>query len=150
MKTPFDTVLRMRRREIDETRIALHAKTTQLLEIERHSEALEQELAREYEVCAESWSISAEAFIKRRKSQRAQLEAHRASVSDEIANLRRAAIDAHGSRHVLETAVDAFRADHERRQAQAAQRETDDLCAARMGASIRSRGKAEALRLSTR
>mgnify|MGYP000445127380 FL=1 len=30
MKTPFDTVLRMRRREIDRTRIAIHMETTRL------------------------------------------------------------------------------------------------------------------------
>ena len=42
MKTPFDTVLRIRRREIDQTRIAIHAETTRLLEIDQESRALEQ------------------------------------------------------------------------------------------------------------
>ena len=47
MKTPFDTVLRMRRREIDRTRIAIHMETTRLTEIDQQSRALEEELARE-------------------------------------------------------------------------------------------------------
>ncbi|MXP10413.1 hypothetical protein [Pseudoblastomonas halimionae] len=150
MKTPFDTVLRLRRREIDETRIALHTRTAQLAEIDRDSEALEQELARERKAFGESWSASAEAFIKRRKFQHAQLAQERATISQDVDRLRQAAIDAHGSQHVLETAVEAFRADHDRRMAQAAQRETDDLCAARHTSSFRQIGKPEPLRPSTR
>ena len=40
MKTPFDTVLRMRRREIDRTRIAIHMETTRLTEIDQQSLSL--------------------------------------------------------------------------------------------------------------
>ncbi len=134
MKTPFDTVLRIRRREIDQTRIAIHAETTRLLEIDQESRALEQELAREYEVCAESWASSAEAFIRRRMSQQAQLLAERIAVSEELDRLRREAVDAYASRHVLESAVEAFHADRKRQVSQAEQREADDLRAARVAA----------------
>ena len=131
MKTPFDTVLRIRRREIDETRIALQAKTTQLVELDRRRDALEQELARETEACHQSWSASAEAFIKLRKAQRELLDAQRAAISADVEQLRRKAVDAYGAQHVLENAADAFCADHQRRQAQIEQREADDMCAAR-------------------
>lgn len=135
MKTPFDTVLRIRRREIDQTRIAIHAETTRLLEIDQESRALELELAREYEACSRSWAASAEAFIRRRMSQQAQLLAERVAVSDEIDRLRREAIDAYASRHVLESAVEAFHSDRKRQMSRVEQREADDLCAARIPAA---------------
>ena len=139
MKTPFDTVLRMRRREIDQTRIAIHMETTRLIEIDQQSQALQQELAHEYEVSAQSWAVSAEAFIRRRMSQHAQLLAERIAVSDEIDRLRSEAVDAYASRHVLESAVEAFHADRNREIARAEQREADDMCAARIPAPSRVR-----------
>ena len=150
MKTPFDTVLRLRRREIDQTRIAIHAETTRLTEIDQQSRDLEQEVAREYEVCAESWAVSAEAFMKRRMSQQAHLMAQRVAVSEEIGRLRRAAIDAYGARHVLESAAEAFRADHRLQQSRAEQRETDDLCAARISPAAREKAEQPVLRLPAR
>lgn len=150
MKTPFDTVLRMRRREIDRTRIAIHMETTRLTEIEQQSRALEEELAREYEVCAQSWASSAEAFVRRRMSQQADLMAQRVAVSEEIGRLRREAVDAYGSQHVLEGAAETFRADHRRQQSRAEQREADDLCAARAVPARRVEAPSAVLRLSAR
>ena len=150
MKTPFDTVLRMRRREIDQTRIAIHMETTRLTEIDRQSRDLEEEIAREYELCAQSWAASTEAFMKRRMSQQAHLVAQRVAVSEEIGRLRDEAIDAYGARHVLETAAEAFRDDHKRRQSRAEQREADDLCAARIAPAARASVEPAILRLPAR
>ena len=150
MKTPFDTVLRIRRREIDQTRIAIHAETTRLFEIDQESRALEQELAREYQVCAESWAVSAEAFVRRRMSQQAQLLAERIAVSEEIERLRREAIDAYASQHVLEGAAEAFHADHKRQLSRAEQREADDLRAARIPAPSHARGASSVPQVSMR
>jgi|TARA_R100000049_G_C1948710_1_gene95089 hypothetical protein len=150
MKTPFDTVLRMRRREIDRTRIAIHMETTRLTEIDEQSRALEEELAREYEVCAQSWAASAEAFVRRRMAQQADLVAQRVTVSEQIGRLRREAIDAYGSQHVLESAAEGFRADHRRQQSRAEQREADDLCAARLAPATRTRAEPTVLQLPIR
>lgn len=150
MKTPFDTVLRMRRREIDRTRIAIHMETTRLTEIDQQSRALEEELAREYEVCAQSWAASAEAFVRRRMSQQADLMAQRVMVSEQIGRLRREAIDAYGSQHVLENAAEAFRTDHRRQQSRAEQREADDLCAARAVPAPRAAAAPTVLQLPPR
>ncbi len=150
MRTPFDTALRMRRREIDQTRIAIHAETTRLVEIDRQSHALEQELVREYQACAESWAFSAEAFVKRRMSQQAQLVAQRVAVSQEVERLRGEAIDAYGSRHVLEIAAESFRTEHTRRASRAEQREADDLRAARIAAALHTRAETTVPRLPSR
>lgn len=150
MKTPFDTVLRMRRREIDRTRIAIYMETTRLTQIDQQSRDLEQELAREYEVCAQSWSVSAEAFMKRRMSQQAHLVAQRIEVSTEIGRLRSDAIEAYGSQHVLENAAETFRADHRRQQSRTEQREADDLCAARLKPAKRAVAGPTALMLPSR
>lgn len=150
MKTPFDTVLRMRRREIDQTRIAIHAETTRLLEIDHKNHEIREELAYEYQACAESWSASSEAFLRRRLSQQTQLLAQRIAVSEEITRLRRRAVDAYGSQHVVENAADAFRADHKRRQSWAEQRDADDFCAARIAASPRLTREPDVPRLPSR
>jgi len=150
MKTPFDTVLRMRRREIDRTRIAIHMETMRLSQIDQQSRDLEQELAREYEVCAESWAVSTEAFMKRRMAQQAHLVAQRVEVSTEIGRLRSEAIDAYGSQHVLENAAEAFRADRRREISRAEQREADDLCAARIPGPARRPTEPDILRLPER
>lgn len=134
MRTPFDTALRTRRRAIDHLRIAIHAEATRLHEIDRQNAALERELAEEYQACAQSWAISSEAFIRRRMAQQAQLVEQRLTVSGEIDRLRREAVDAYGSQHVLESAAEAFRTDRRRCISRAEQRDADDLCAARIAA----------------
>ena len=134
MRTPFDTALRTRRRAIDHLRIAIHAEATRLHEIDRQNAALERELAEEYQACAQSWAISSEAFIRRRMAQQAQLVEQRLTVSDEIDRLRREAVDAYGSQHLLESAAEAFRTDRRRCISRAEQRDADDLCAARISA----------------
>ena len=138
MKTPFDTALRSRRRQIDHTRIAIYAETTRLQEIDRASEALDRELAAEYRASAESWSASSEAFIRRRMAEQAHLVAQRVGVTQEIGRLRKAAIDAYGAHQVVESAADTFRADRRRSQSRAQQREADDLCAARFAPVART------------
>ena len=42
MRTPFDTVLRMRRREIDQRRLAIHAETMRLLDIDQRAALVKQ------------------------------------------------------------------------------------------------------------
>lgn len=150
MRTPFDTVLRTRRREIDQMRIAIHAETKRLQEIDKKREALEQELAQEYQACAESFAVSSEAFLRRRLSQQAQLLAQRDTVSGEVSRLRREALEAYGSQHVLENAAEAFRADRKRQQSQAEQRETDDLRPVRITITPRSNAGPTDLRLPAR
>ena len=136
MKTPFDTALRLRRRQIDRTRIAIHAETVRLMEIDDANEALQRELAEEYEVSAGHWVHSTEAFIRRKLSQRARLMAHRLTVSQEIDQLRRQATEAYGAMQVMEQAAEGFRADQRRNQQRAEQRVCDDLGAARIARTL--------------
>ncbi|GAB5349233.1 hypothetical protein [Alteriqipengyuania sp. 357] len=150
MKTPFDTVLRARRRDIDRKQIAIHAKTTRLQQIDRAREALERELAHEYRASAESWAASSEAFIRRRLSQQAHLAAQRITVAEEIKRLRQEAVAAYGARHVIENAAEAFLDDHRRQKSRAEQREADDLSAARGASAPRGGGMPVALRLASR
>lgn len=131
MRTPFDTVIRTRRREIDHMRLTIHAESTRLVEIDEASETLREELLFEYGVAAETWAMSTEAYLRRNLSQRAHLHAQRLAVSQELDNLRRSASEAYGSMVVLENAADGFRSDSRRRQQRAEQLAGDDLSAAR-------------------
>lgn len=137
MKTPFDTVVRIRQREIDQRRIAIHAQTSRLTEIDAASESLHQELTLEYEASANQWALSTEAFMRRKMSHQAQLRAQRVAVSQEIHGLRREATEAYGSMQVVQNAADGFRAEHRRLEQRAEQRASDDLGAVRL-ARIRS------------
>ncbi|MBB3032453.1 hypothetical protein [Alteriqipengyuania lutimaris] len=131
-------------------RIAIQAEATRLHEIDWQSLALEQELADEYKACADSWAISSEAFLRRKLSEQAHLNAQRVTVSEEVSRLRRKAVAAYGSQHVLENAADAFRAVQRRRQARAEQREADDLGAARMVAPSHTKAEPALPRLAAR
>lgn len=150
MKTPFDTVLRMRRREIDRTRIAIHAETSRLVEIDQASETLREEISLEYEASANQWAMSTEAFMRRKLSHRAQLVAQRIAVSQEIYGLRRQATEAYGSMQVVENAADRFRADHRRWEQRAEQRASDDLGAARIARTRNAQDRPATLRLPAR
>lgn len=143
MRTPFDTVIRTRRREIDHMRLTIHAETTRIVEIDQASDTLREELLSEYDVAAEAWSLSTEAYFRRNQSQRACLHAQRLAASQELDNLRHRASEAYGSMVVLENAADGFRSDSRRRQQRAEQRAGDDLSAAR---SVR-RARNDVLRL---
>lgn len=137
MKTPFDTVVRLRQREIDQRRIAIHAQTSRLNEIEAASDALQQELAVEYEASADQWSMSAEAFMRRKMSHQVQLAAQCIAVSKTIRGLRREATEAFGAMQVVQNAADGFRSEWKRNVHRAEQRASDDLGAVRL-ARIRS------------
>ena len=132
MKTPFDAALRLRRRQIDHTRVAIHAETTRLVEIDGASEALREEVARERRLSTEQLAFSNEAFMRRKLSQRAQLTERRVAVSNQLHALRGQVIEAYGSLRVIEGAADDFRAGHLRRQQRAEQRAADDMGAARI------------------
>lgn len=144
MRTPFDTVIRTRRREIDHMRLTIHAESTRIVEIDETSQALRDELLVEYEIASQAWSVSTEAYVRRTLSKRAQLHAQRIAASQEIDRLRSQASEAYGSMVVLENAADGFRSESRRRQQRAEQRTVDDLTCSR---SARRAGP-EPLRLS--
>ena len=137
MRTPFDTVIRTRRREIDHMRVTIHAESTRIAEIDEARETLADELRSEYQVASEAWAISTEAYLRRNLSQRAQLDAQRIAASQEIDRLRRSASEAYGSMVVLERAAEDFRSDSRRRQQRAEQRTIDDLAGARIACRMR-------------
>lgn len=138
MKTPFDTVIRTRRREIDHMRLTIHAESTRIIEIDDASHKLHEKLLTEYEAASGAWSMSTEAYFNRSLAQSAHLHAQRIAASEEIDRLRSRASEAYGSMVVLDNAADSFRSDIRRRQQRAEQRSVDDLTAARLARHVRT------------
>lgn len=150
MKTPFDTVLRIRQREIDRMRIAIHAETSRLVEIDEASASLQQEIALEYTASAEQWAMSTEAFMRRKLSHRARLLAQRVAISRDIHSLRRQATEAYGFMQVVENAAEVFRADQRRKEQRAEQRASDDRGVVRLDHIRGTQEQATMLRLTQR
>lgn len=138
MKTPFDTVIRTRRREIDHMRLTIHAESTRIIELDQASQTLHDEIRTEYALASEAWTMSTEAYFNRSLAQRAHLHAQRMAASQEIDRLRSRASEAYGSIVVLENAAEGFRSDTRRRQQRAEQRTVDDLTAARLARHARA------------
>ena len=132
MKTPFDTVIRTRRREIDRVRIAIHAQSSRIMEMEEASSSLHSELAQEYEVAAEQWTMSSHAYVRRKLAERAQLHASQLAAQQEIDDLRQQARSTYSSVLAFENAADRFRSDAQRKQMRAEQQATDDISSVRV------------------
>lgn len=139
MKTPYDTAMRVRQREIDEVRLAISVQANQLARIEISHTTIDATLARETRIAASDQALSAHAYVARVREQRAQLAAEKANADARLTQLRAKALTAYGSFKAIESAADGFRGEAVRTQANAEQGHLDDLSTATFVRRLRSR-----------
>ena len=130
MKTPFDTAMRVQRREIDEMGAAINAQVRRLNEIERAQEYNRCKIADEAAVAGEGLAMPSYAYMERIRAERSRL-AHDSSIQGaRLETLRVAATEAYGAFRAVEVAAEAYREEADRRSANAEQARIDDLSAA--------------------
>lgn len=127
MKTPFDTALRIRQREIDRVGMAIGAETSQLVSIEQAKKAAEAAAAAEVQLAAGDPMMSSFAYLSRMRMLRERLEQDRAASAARLDRLRDEATDVYGSMKAMEAAADGFRAAEALAAATAEQSMIDDI-----------------------
>jgi phage terminase small subunit len=139
MKTPYDTAMRVRQREIDDVRLEISVQVSQLVQIETRHMTIEATLDRETRIAASDSVLSAHAYVERIRRQRAQLAADRANADARLGQLRAKAVAAYGAFKAIESASDSFRNDAIRTIANAEQSHLDDLATAAFVRGLRKR-----------
>lgn len=130
MKTPYDTAMRVRRREMDDMRLSISVQLNQLVSIESSKAAVDETLTRESRLATGDHGLASHAYIERMRAQRAQLARNKADADEQLSQLRARAVAVYGGFKAIETASDTYREDAARSVAQAEQGLIDDLAAA--------------------
>ena len=144
MKTPYDSALRLYRREMDEMRVSISVQVDQLAHVEQRREALGAAMRREAELAAADWAFSSNAYLTRMSAQRESLARDRAMIDARLNNLRRRATETYGSLRAIEGADHRYRDESDRATARAEQADIDDFSAAGFTRALNARRRAGA------
>lgn len=126
MKTPFDTAIRVQRREIDAMGAAISSHMNMLNRIERVHEELRSSAAREAAVAANDLSMTTHAYMERVRAERARLANEQALQQARLAQLRMEAAAAFGTCRSIESAAEDYRDEAGRLLANSEQAALDD------------------------
>lgn len=129
MKTPYDTAMRIRQREIDDVRVSISIQVNQLVRVESSLDAAERSVAREGASAATDPMMSTYGYITRMHAERTRLDADRKVIGQQLDRLRGQAATAYGSLSAMETAADRHREDETRLVESAEQSRIDDFAA---------------------
>jgi hypothetical protein len=135
--TPFDTALRIHRREVDTVKVAIGAEVERITAIETHARAHDTQM-REERALAHALPFSSDAWTARMKADRARLQEAATLAEARLGKLRAQALEAFGTMRAIEGAAERYRDEAERVTALAEQGAIDDLAAARF---LKLRGK---------
>jgi hypothetical protein len=137
--TPFDTALRVQRREVDTVKVSISETITTITTITHQTNAHDIRM-REERALAATVPIASDAWTLRMKADRARLD-HQAQLAQvRLTHLRGKAVEAYGTMRAIEGAADRFKDEAERVAATAEQAQIDDITAAKL---IRARRAAE-------
>lgn len=129
MKTPYCTALGIRRREVDQVRIAISVAVDTAAILEAQGREIARAIAAEHGVAAGDILLPENAYFARMRSARASV-AHERSLADaRLEQLRERARDSYGAMKAIEGAADDYRADLTRQRSAAEQAEADDRAA---------------------
>jgi hypothetical protein len=137
--TPFDTALRVQRREVDTVKVSISETITTITTITHQTNAHDIRM-REERALAATVPIASDAWTLRMKAERARLD-HQAQLAQvRLTHLRGKAVEAYGTMRAIEGAADRFKDEAERVAATVEQAQIDDITAAKL---IRARRAAE-------
>ncbi len=144
MKTPYDPVVRLGRRETEAMRLALRAEMDRIAELADAAGVLAERVRRECDVAAMDWTISTHDWVRARHAQAEEIERRRADAETELTRLRALAREAYGRLRAAERAtatwIDKAREQEQRKE----QAEADDLSSARRLLTLRRKSKWQA------
>jgi flagellar export protein FliJ len=126
MKTPYDTAMRVQRRELDAMGVTINVQVNVLNQIETAQEELRTSVLREVDVAASDLGMSCHAYMERVRAEQDRLTRDGAAQRVRLDQLRHQAAAAYGSYRAIEIAAEGYREDANRRDANAEQTSIDD------------------------
>ncbi|WP_298675517.1 hypothetical protein [uncultured Sphingomonas sp.] len=128
--TPFDTALRLYRRQIDAIKVSITVEMERISTLTARTEAHEV-VWREEQAAARALPFASDAWAARMRQERSRIDAARSEAQTRLEQLRRDASAAYGTMRSIETAAERWQDDATRTAALAEQAGIDDLSAAR-------------------
>lgn len=128
--TPFDTALRVQRREVDAVKVSISVEIETITTLNSQAHAHDLRM-REERALAAIVPIASDAWRLRMKAERARLD-HQAQLANvRLTSLRAQAVEAYGTMRAIEGAAERFQDEADRTAAAAEQTGIDDIAAAR-------------------
>jgi hypothetical protein len=128
--TPFDTALRVHRREVDAVKVSISVEVERITTLEAQTRAHDATL-REERALACALPFASDAWTARMKAQRARLDEAAYLAQARLVRLRDKAIEAYGTMRAIEGAAERYENEAERTIELAEQSAIDDIAAAR-------------------
>ncbi|MBB4840162.1 MULTISPECIES: hypothetical protein [Sphingomonas] len=129
--TPFDTALRVQRREVDAVKVSISVEIETITTLNSQAHAHDLRM-REERALAAIVPIASDAWRLRMKAERARLD-HQAQLANvRLTSLRAQAVEAYGTMRAIEGAAGRFKDEAERVAAGAEQSMIDDIAAAKL------------------
>ena len=138
--TPFDTALRIHRREVDTMKVSISVEVERIASLHSQIDAHELQL-REERALARSMPFASDAWTARMQAERARLDEAAGLAQARLGRLRAQAIEVYGTMRAIEGAADRYRDEAERTAASAEQARNDDVAATRFLKARRIRGE---------
>lgn len=139
--TPFDTALRVQRREVDTVKVSISTEVERIAALDAETRSHDQRVHEE-RALAYSLPFSSDAWQRRMKSERIRLDDASRTAQIRLGQLRDQALEAFGTMRAIEGAADRFQAETDRIVAAAEQGQIDDIAAARFIKAKRMEGRA--------
>ncbi|WP_404337374.1 hypothetical protein AB2M62_02075 [Sphingomonas sp. MMS12-HWE2-04] len=141
--TPYDTALRVQRREVDAVKVSISVEVERITTLEsqgrQHDATVRQERALAY-----TMPFGTDAWTLKMKAERARLEEAAHLAQARLGRLREQAVEAYGTMRAIEGAAERYQTEAERVAELAEQGAIDDMAAARFLRARRRTGKREA------
>ncbi|WP_137865069.1 MULTISPECIES: hypothetical protein [unclassified Sphingomonas] len=129
--TPFDTALRVKRREVDTVKVSISVEIETITTLDHQTRAHEIRM-REERALAATVPIASDAWTLRMRAERARLDRQSQLAQVRLVHLRAQAVEAYGTMRAIEGAADRFKDEAERAAAGAEQAMIDDIAAAKL------------------
>jgi len=129
--TPFDTALRVQRREVDAVKVSISVEVETITTLTNQTYAHDVRM-REERALAATVPIASDAWRLRMKAERARLDQQAQLANMRLTTLRAQAVEAYGTMRAIEGAADRFKDEAERVAAGAEQAMIDDIAAAKL------------------
>ncbi|NIJ20849.1 hypothetical protein FHS95_002541 [Sphingomonas naasensis] len=128
--TPFDTALRVQRREVDAVKVSISVEVERITTLETQTRAHDATM-REERALAYAMPFATDAWRARMKAERARLDEAAFLAQARLGRLRAQAVEAYGTMRAIEGAAGRYEDEAERVEALAEQNAIDDIAAAR-------------------
>ena len=128
--TPFDTALRVQRREVDAVKVSISVEVERITTLETQTRTHDARMLQE-RALATSMPFATDAWTAKMKAERARLDEAAYLAQARLGRLRAQAVEAYGTMRAIEGAAERYEDEAERVEALAEQNAIDDIAAAR-------------------